>query len=661
MKPIQIIAQDLFDKVRSRFTNLEMGDENGSVTIDPIEARFFDFDFVHEGTNFGRVSISINDLGRLKVYFNKAITEDTDDSGRQIWYKFLKEMRQFAMRRLLTFDTRDISKANLDKNDFKYLATTQPPKEEENMQMNESMFNGRNTRKTSRAVKGMTEVIVRHNAPVDDMVLGSRARKKNIRAIFIQNKDGERFKYPFIHIAGALAMARHVDEGGVPHDNLGKKIIEMSQNIAQLQEFHRHVNHASLHDDAMGITEKTLTKLQELKTCVEALSGRKYYKQWAENMHEKEVLGDDLYELDDVAMEDYKSKFTEKTFKEDLLKYFPLIHKIMQEHNNVDIEQYVNTAQAIDEEIKEEDVPVSEFDSFESWADSTEQGELNRQQLDTLKYEIEKQNAEGPLDLGQDGTPAIDFFAKAGINRENLPTSMIDDLEGKMEVTAKEFPETNPMEVFYTWAKQNYPSLLAQLGLETQQPQTEDAPIATVHGMMPAVENEEMGGFPNTTMSKESDDHKKMTGQKPSLHEIADIVKQYYNAATPDAAPFRSPTAVCQEVEQKCTEKYGEECRNYSRTVAEKIIESLTRKWEERHGISVEAFKPDEPDAEPQDYTIPAVVRRKKGTPPLTMPGVLAHDERHKREFEKRKAQVASGNLGETEFIRLKKLAGLKK
>ena len=34
MKAIQIISQDLFDKVRSRFQNLEMGDETGAVTID---------------------------------------------------------------------------------------------------------------------------------------------------------------------------------------------------------------------------------------------------------------------------------------------------------------------------------------------------------------------------------------------------------------------------------------------------------------------------------------------------------------------------------------------------------------------------------------------------------------------------------------------------
>jgi hypothetical protein len=108
MKAIQLISQDLFDKVRSRFTNLEMGDETGAVTIDPAEARFFDFDFVNEGVNLGRVSISLNDLGSLKIYYSQGITENQDDPSKQVWYGFLKEMRMFAMRRLLRFDTRDI-------------------------------------------------------------------------------------------------------------------------------------------------------------------------------------------------------------------------------------------------------------------------------------------------------------------------------------------------------------------------------------------------------------------------------------------------------------------------------------------------------------------------------------------------------------------------
>jgi hypothetical protein len=58
-----------------------------------------------------------------------------------MWYNFLKEMRLFSMRRLLRFDTRDIAKTNLDRNDFQHLATTQATKEEPEMNMNESRWN----------------------------------------------------------------------------------------------------------------------------------------------------------------------------------------------------------------------------------------------------------------------------------------------------------------------------------------------------------------------------------------------------------------------------------------------------------------------------------------------------------------------------------------
>jgi hypothetical protein len=313
MKAIQLISQDLFDKIRRRFQNLEMGDETGAVTIDPVQARFFDFDFVNEGTNLGRVSISLNDLGSLKIYYSQGITENQDDPAKQMWYDFLKEMRLFSMRRLLRFDTRDIAKTNLDRNDFQHLAATQPPKEEE-MNMNESRWNQKSSKKTSRAVKGRTEVIVRHHKAVDEMYPGARSQRNNIKAIFVQNAEGERFKYPFIHPAGAFAMAQHVDHGGIPHDPAGKAIIRMSEQIAQLQEFHRQVQHTSLHDDAMGITERAVGRLQELKSRIEALGKRHHYESWvAELTNQDEPM---LGELDDVTMETYKSKFTQTDFKE---------------------------------------------------------------------------------------------------------------------------------------------------------------------------------------------------------------------------------------------------------------------------------------------------------------------------------------------------------
>ena len=340
MDAIKIISQDLFDKIRSRFSNLEMGDDAGGVTIDPSNAYYFDFDFVVEGSNLGRVSISLGDLGSLKVYYSQGITENQDDPVKKQWYSFLREMRFFAMRRKLRFDTRDITKTNLDKNDFQHLAATQGPKEEPEMTtMNESRWSEKSSRKTSRAVQGKTEVIVRHESAVDETYAGARSQRKNIKAIFIQNSDGERWKCPLNYPALGFAMAQHVDHGGVPHDPAGKAIIDMSEQIYKLNDFHRKINSSTLNLDAHSITERAMAHLAELKNRMGMLSKRHHYQQWISEFQEpgEPVMN----ELDAVTMEDYKSKFTQTSFQEELSGYFPLLHRIMGEANTVDLEDFV--------------------------------------------------------------------------------------------------------------------------------------------------------------------------------------------------------------------------------------------------------------------------------------------------------------------------------
>ena len=47
-------SQDLFNKIRSQFTNIRLGDENGAATADPSSAVFFEFEF-KEDAYYGRV------------------------------------------------------------------------------------------------------------------------------------------------------------------------------------------------------------------------------------------------------------------------------------------------------------------------------------------------------------------------------------------------------------------------------------------------------------------------------------------------------------------------------------------------------------------------------------------------------------------------------
>ena len=152
---IQNISTALFNKIRGQFPAVTVGDSDGNVTNDPKEARFFDFDYTKEGKSFGKISISISEDQGLVVLHSTDIISEADPLTKESWYNFLKEMREFAKSRLMAFDTRDITKSNLEKRDYEYLK-----KEKEMEPVAESNMFG--TNKTSFQQIGDAKLILKH-------------------------------------------------------------------------------------------------------------------------------------------------------------------------------------------------------------------------------------------------------------------------------------------------------------------------------------------------------------------------------------------------------------------------------------------------------------------------------------------------------------------
>ena len=118
MREINKIAESLFEKIRDRFEDVSLGDDKAKATQDPEKARFFNFDYVLEDHNHGNITISIIDEMSLKVYFSKNISHDLDPEHKKEWYSFLRELREFAKRNLLSFEPRDITRSTLKHRDL---------------------------------------------------------------------------------------------------------------------------------------------------------------------------------------------------------------------------------------------------------------------------------------------------------------------------------------------------------------------------------------------------------------------------------------------------------------------------------------------------------------------------------------------------------------
>ena len=326
-------SQDLFNKIRSQFGNIKIGDENGGATANPEKAVFFEFEYQPDSDTFGSVSISIADGENMKVYYNRDLVNKIDENDRDDWYAFLKELKDFAVEHSLTFDVRDITKSNLTKQDYQNLADTNKTVNTDEMSeelaritklagVNEGLTG---TAKRSYESLDKTRLIIRHTGSVDETVPGARSRQ--IESLYIENEDGERFKYPLTHLAGARAMTRHVANGGRPHDDFGQHIIQTSEDIAKLNSFSRFVsNKDQLNDNAGDIIEQTKLKLENLRSYVKNISKQSHYETAS-----KDFKTADEVVLDDETANSYKDKFTMKNFDSRVEEALPLIHKIMSE------------------------------------------------------------------------------------------------------------------------------------------------------------------------------------------------------------------------------------------------------------------------------------------------------------------------------------------
>jgi len=314
MKNLDSIANELFNKIRGRYPSITVGDGDATITNAPKEGRFFEFDFA-KGK---KVSISLDEKD-LTVMFSQKLFDSEDSSSKSNWFNFLKELRQFAKKRMLNFDTRDITKSNLDKRDYQYLSTEK--------QMSESKLYG--TSRTSFQNIGSARMVIKHNQPINQEQPAGRTR--DIAGIYIESQAGERFKYPVRHMNGARAMAMHVSEGGNPYDDFGKHIVGLSEELSKLRKFKTYMNRSNVMAEGLaGYMEVVNERIETVKKTAHALQSKAKYQEAFENF-DKTVLE----EVPEDVTNSWIDELTIKQFNEDLKDVFPYIYRLVSEANKI--------------------------------------------------------------------------------------------------------------------------------------------------------------------------------------------------------------------------------------------------------------------------------------------------------------------------------------
>lgn len=424
MREINKIAESLFEKVRDRFEDVSLGDENAKATSNPEDARFFNFDYSHNGKNFGNVTLSLIDEMSLKVYFSKNISQGLDDEERKQWYSFLRELREFARRNMLSFEPRDITRKTLKHRDLAQVSKADGTYSKDEVVV-ESRLHG--TSRSSYQECGPARIIVRHVDRIDPERRGERSR--HIRSIYIENSEGERFKLPSNNLRYARAMARHVSEGGMINDEFGKYITEIADACAKLRPFKNSMRRRTFEDDETKTMVEAASEYHGLlNTTLKRLGGRKGYHACKESWHADATAVDT-----DVDLDSLRERFVKRVYNDQMDQALPLVKKAyeMKKHNK--FSQY-----------------------FESWANQIVDEDLEPDYNNILELLAEE------LPVGADAINATaSLEATLIVDNENY-----QELVSQLEELATQDPNADAREIIMAWMESYMPRELEQITSE---------------------------------------------------------------------------------------------------------------------------------------------------------------------------------------------------
>jgi len=427
MREIDKIADNLFEKIRSRFESVNLGDENAKATQDPEKARFFNFDYDIDGESMGNVTISLIDEKALKVYFGTDIIDNIKDAGldKDKWYDFLRGLRRFAKRNMLNFDTRDITKSNLQLKDIKQQSKADSTITKDEVQMTESRKYG--TSRHSFEDVGNCRLRIVHSESIDETQRGARARK--VEAVFVETPRGERFRMDHNNLPGAAAIAMHLSHGGTHGDDLCEAIDGMVAEMAGMSHFVRAVKRRQFEDtETDQMAQAAIGRYYELKNQLKRLRSPRHYMDFVEN-YMPDAAVEDEFDVDAL-----RERFVKKMYDERFDAALPYVYRAHKKH-----EESLNT-------------PMAE--EFEDWADSMLEGTWavpeEENEVDQLRDLMSK-----PLLVGQDGMDATSALYNI-IGDDELFDNIgeLADIKG---------PEYDCREDVINWLQNHFPALAQEM------------------------------------------------------------------------------------------------------------------------------------------------------------------------------------------------------
>ena len=291
-KKIDSLNNELFGLLKSHGFKPKSYDSSGEVVPVPEEAEAFQFQFVQNGQDYGKVTVSIDGDGTLSIYFDEDVMKDAGSAGSgggvgtNTWYQFIKQLKQWAMKRRLSWSVEPVDNLESDMAKRAYI------KKEGLNEGYHSM--GRKASYNDNIPE--TKIIIKHSKQMEE----GEQRFRNVEKIFIENALGERILAPTTKPGVAQVYARHIAEGGLPHDERWNHIKGLCEEYNKMAGFVRATRGGQFNESAQRLVTEGINHYVKLRESLGKMRGKKgynaYFESWTPPLMEDENQ-EDLSEM----------------------------------------------------------------------------------------------------------------------------------------------------------------------------------------------------------------------------------------------------------------------------------------------------------------------------------------------------------------------------
>ena len=395
------VKATIFKFLKTNGYSPTMLDSSGKEMAITDDADVFQFNFVKDNENYGTITIGIDGLGQLTLYFGDEVATSpaaSSQDGMPSFHELTSRLRKLTFGKVSKFELSDMDNLKYDM-----------AKRENTKKLDEGYYPMGKSGSYSDAVPTV-KMVIKHTRKIEE----GEQRYRNIAQIFIENSLGERVLAPTTKPGLARPFARHIAEGGLPNDDRWNHIKELCEDYTKMAGFVRATKNGQFNESTQQLVSEGTAHYVHLRETLHKMAGKRGYTEHFDNWSPTLV--------EDAAGTDLSEMFMNATLDPRIESAMPILAKISK-----------NTSK------------MAEVDELSEWADQLVSERLAPKsipQIDDLAKLLSNDIVVGPNAM----------YAKEMLASANL---IDDELNAQLEELAERDSDANATDTIINWMEQS--------------------------------------------------------------------------------------------------------------------------------------------------------------------------------------------------------------